>query len=144
MTSSCIFKDTFRKDTRVFLKFKISIIEICLHLINSSYTPYFLTTSTLSRNEGTSKEIPPDEKCFSLPAIPMTFSVQYFSFSCCDKKIFIHFSIEKSKMASNISLDSTDSDVFFVEQTSNQPNPRRNNSRIICFRRSYRIHIQER
>ena len=29
---------------------------------------------------------------------------------------------------SNISLDSTDSDVFYVEQTSNDPSPRRNNS----------------
>ena len=31
-------------------------------------------------------------------------------------------------MSSNISLDSTDSDVFYVEQISNEPNPRRNNS----------------
>ena len=29
---------------------------------------------------------------------------------------------------SNISLDSTDSDVFYVEQISNEPSPRRNNS----------------
>ena len=31
-------------------------------------------------------------------------------------------------MSSNISLDSTDSDVFNVEQISNQPSPQRNNS----------------
>ena len=31
-------------------------------------------------------------------------------------------------MASNISIDSTDSDVFFVEQISNEPSPQRNNS----------------
>ena len=31
-------------------------------------------------------------------------------------------------MSSNISLDSTDSDVFYVEQTSNEPSPQRNNS----------------
>ena len=31
-------------------------------------------------------------------------------------------------MSSNISLDSTDSDVFYVEQISNEPSPRRNNS----------------
>ena len=31
-------------------------------------------------------------------------------------------------MSSNISIDSTDSDVFYVEQMSNEPNPRRNNS----------------
>ena len=31
-------------------------------------------------------------------------------------------------MSSNISLDSTHSDVFYVEQISNEPSPRRNNS----------------
>ena len=31
-------------------------------------------------------------------------------------------------MSSNISLDFTDSDVFYVEQISNEPSPRRNNS----------------
>ena len=31
-------------------------------------------------------------------------------------------------MSSNISLDSTDSDVFYEEQISNEPSPRRNNS----------------
>ena len=31
-------------------------------------------------------------------------------------------------MSSNISLDSTDSVVFYVEQISNEPSPRRNNS----------------
>ena len=31
-------------------------------------------------------------------------------------------------MASNISIDSVDSDVFFVEQTSNEPSPQRHNS----------------
>ena len=31
-------------------------------------------------------------------------------------------------MSSNISPDSTDSDVFYVEQISNEPSPRRNNS----------------
>ena len=31
-------------------------------------------------------------------------------------------------MSSNISLDSTDSDVFYVEQLSDEPSPRRNNS----------------
>ena len=31
-------------------------------------------------------------------------------------------------MASNISIDSVDSDVFFVEQLSNKPSPQRNNS----------------
>ena len=31
-------------------------------------------------------------------------------------------------MASNTTIDSVDSDVFFVEQISNEPSPQRNNS----------------
>ena len=43
MTSACILKDTLRNDTQMFLKFRDSIFEICLHLINSNFTSYFLT-----------------------------------------------------------------------------------------------------
>ena len=42
-TSECILKDTLRKNTQVFLKFRDSIFEFCLYLINSNLTPYFLT-----------------------------------------------------------------------------------------------------
>ena len=63
MTSACIFKDTLRNDFPLFYKIKVSIFEICsLHLINFSFIPYFLTSSTVSRNKVTSKETPPDEK----------------------------------------------------------------------------------
>ena len=46
--------------------------------------------------------------------------------SCFDKKYSIYSS--SFDMSSNISLDSTDSDVFYVEQKSNEPSPHRNNS----------------
>ena len=62
MTSACTFKDNLRNETPALLKFKISIFEICLHPINFDFTPYFLTSSTLIKNAGTSKEVPPDEK----------------------------------------------------------------------------------
>ena len=39
MTSACTFMDTLKNDTQLFLKFKISIFEICLHLINFNFTP---------------------------------------------------------------------------------------------------------
>ena len=64
MTSACIFKDTLKNDTQVFLKFKVSVFEICSHFINFSFTPYFLTPSELSKNAGTTVEIPPDGKWF--------------------------------------------------------------------------------
>ena len=66
MTSACIFKDTLRNDTQVFLKFEVSIFEICLHPINFGFTPYFRTSSKLSRNAGTSKETRPDEKWITI------------------------------------------------------------------------------
>ena len=62
MTSACILKDKLKNDTQMILKLKVSIFEICLPPINFSSTPYFLTSSTLSRNAGTSKETPPNEK----------------------------------------------------------------------------------
>ena len=62
MTSACIFKETLRNDTQVFLKIWNSIFEICLHPINFNFTPYFLPSSTLSSYARTPEEIPPDEK----------------------------------------------------------------------------------
>ena len=62
MTSTSFFKDTLTNDTQVLLNIKDSFFEISLYLINPSFTPYFLTSSTLSWHAGTSKEIPPGEK----------------------------------------------------------------------------------
>ena len=39
MTSECIFKDTSKNRTQVFLNFKIPVFEICLHLISSVILP---------------------------------------------------------------------------------------------------------
>ena len=86
MTSACIFKDTMRKHTQVFLKFRDSVFEICLHLIHSNFTPYFLTSSTPSSDARTSKEIPPDENELPLPAKLITFQFQFPQFSCFDKE----------------------------------------------------------
>ena len=81
MTSACIFKDTLRIDTQVFLKFRDSNFEICLHLINSNCTSYFLPSSMLSSGAGTSKEIPLHENGLTLPAILITLSFSFFEFS---------------------------------------------------------------
>ena len=86
MTSACISKDTLRNDTQVCLKFSDSIFEICLHLINSNFTSYFLPSSMPSSGEGTSKEILLHESGLSLPAIPIAF---YFSI------LEVSFSIKK-------------------------------------------------
>ena len=97
MTSACVFKNTLRNDIQVFLNFKTSNFEICLHLIISISTRYFLTSSTRSSNAGASKEIPPNESDLSLPAKPITFCFQYLPFSCSDKRRSIHFKFKKQK-----------------------------------------------
>ena len=78
MTSACIFKDTLRNHTQVFHKFRDSIYEICLHLINSHFTSYFLPSSMQSNGGGTSKEIPLQESDLSLPAILINLQFSLF------------------------------------------------------------------
>ena len=95
MTSACIFNDTLRNDTQVFLKFRDSIFEICLHHINSNCTSYLIPSSMLSSNAGTSKEIPLHESGLSLPAILITLSFSFFDFSYSIEK-FIQSCLIKS------------------------------------------------
>ena len=124
MTSACNLKDTLGNDTQAFLKFDISIFEICSHLINSNFTSYFLTSSTLSWNAGTSKEIPPDERLIIFTRIPITFWSQSPIIICIP-------SIIKPKMFPPISPESNDSDLFYVEQSSNECSPPRQNTPIV-------------
>ena len=125
MTSACIFKDLLRNGTQVFFNFRNPILEICLHLINSNFTSYFLPSSMQSSGAGTSNEIPLQESGLELPAILITLPFSLFEISYPLDKIY---SILFIKMSSNISMASSDSDVFYVEQTSNDHSPQRNNS----------------
>ena len=124
MTSACIFKDTLRNDTQVVLEFRTSILEICLHLINSNFTSYFLHSSMQSSGAGTSNKILLQESRLALPAILITLPFSFFEISYSLDK---NFSILFIKMSSNISMASSGSDVFYVEQISNEPSPQRNN-----------------
>ena len=124
MTSACIFKDTLRNHTQVFLKFRDSIIEICSHLINFNCTLDFLLSLMQSNDAGTSNEIPLQESAPALPAILITLPFSFFDISYP-----LHqFSILISKMTSNISMTSDDSDVFYVEKSSSEFSPRRHNT----------------
>ena len=80
---------------------------------------------TLSSGAGTSNEIPLQESGLALPTILITLPLSFFEISCIIKKLFHSFKFNKS---SNISIDSIDSDVFYVEQISHEPSPQRNNS----------------
>ena len=79
-----------------------------------------------SSGAGTSNEIPPQETGLAFPAILISLPLSIFEISCTSKKYSTH--LPYFDMSSNISLDSTDSDVFYVEQISNEPSPQRNNS----------------
>ena len=131
MTSACIFKNTLRNDTRVFLKFKLSVFDI-FYLFNFSFTPFSITSLTLSRNAGTKRKSRLMKTELSFPATPITFCSQFILFSCCDRQNNSSFFVFKSlKMASNISINSIDSDVFYVEQSSNDPILPRPNTPIV-------------
>ena len=124
MTSACIFKDTLRNHTQVFLKFRDSINEIFVHLINFNCTLDFLLSLMQSSSAGTSNEIPLQESALALPAILITLPFSFFNISYP-----LHqFIILISKMTSNISMASDDSDVFYVEQSSIELSPQRHNT----------------
>ena len=126
MTSACIFKDILRNHTQKVLEFRNSILRFVY--ISSTLTA--LLTSYLptmqSRGAGTSNEIPLQESALALPAILITFPFSFFDISYP-----LHqFIILISKMTSNNSMASDDSDVFYVEQSSSELSPPRHNTHI--------------
>ena len=128
MASACTLKDKLRNDNQVFPNFKLSIFEICLHLSNSNFTPYFLTSSPLSSYAGISKQTPSVESDLSLPALPIASRFQFFPFSRFHKELIPFHDLKFSKMPSSLSTNSIDSVVFYVEQSSNDqslPGPNR-------------------
>ena len=130
MTSACILKDTLRNDTQVFLRFRDSTFEICLHLTNLNCTSYFLPSLMLSSGAGTSKEIPlKNNEALFITRNTDHFLISTASIQLLQNKTLIQFkNFQLSKMALTLSLNLSDSDVSFVEQTSNEPSPQRNNS----------------
>ena len=124
MTSACIFKDTLRNHTQVFFKFRDSIFEICLHLINFNCTLDFLLSLLQGSGAGTSNEIPLQEGALALTAILITLPFSFFDISYPLHQLIILI----SKTTSNISMSFDDSDVFYVEQSSIELGPQRHNT----------------
>ena len=77
-----------------------------------------------SSGAGTSNEIPLQESPLALPAIVITLPFSFFDISY----LLHHFITLISKMTSNISMASDDSDVFYVEQSSSELSPQRHNT----------------
>ena len=124
MTSACIFKDTLRNGTQVFLKFRNFILEICLHLINSNGTPNSLPSLMMSSGAGTSKKSRFRKVDSHYPRYWSVFHFSFLEISYSIDKIHLILFIAKT---SNTSMASSDFDVFYVEQTSNELSPQRNN-----------------
>ena len=113
-----------RNHTQVFLKFRDSISEICLHLINFNCTLDFLFSLLQSSGAGTSNKIPLQESALALTAILITLPFSFFDISYPLHQ-FINLI---SKVTSNISMASDESDVFCVEQSSSELSPQRHNT----------------
>ena len=125
MTSACNFKDTLRNHTQVFLEIRNSIFRF----VYISSTPTALLTSQLSlmqsTRRGTIKGNPASGKWNRITR-NTDHSTNHHLLRSVAPAIVFHFPSSLSDMSSNISLDSTDFDVFYVEQISNEPSPRRN------------------
>ena len=128
MTSACVSKNTLMDDTQVFLKFRDSTFEICLHLINSNFTSYFLSSSMLSGGAGTSKHLTPGDACLLTFVYSMTSSGNFLKSS----SLYYFSSSLSLTIAMNplVSLDSSsiESDVFYVERSSEESSPIKNNT----------------
>ena len=119
MTSACIFKDTLRNHTQVFLEFRNSILRFDYISSTSTALLTLYLSLMLSSGAGPSKEIPLQEsgRLLSVILITLPIFIYWNQLSRSDElffKIFTTFT-----MALNSSLNSTDSDVFYVEQSSN-------------------------
>ena len=131
MTSTCIFADILKNHTQRFLEFRNSI----LRFVYISITSTALLTSYLplmqSSSAGTSNEIPLQESGFLLSAILITLPIFIdWNQLLRSDKIFLKI-FTTVKMAVNLSLNSTDSDFFYVEQSSNDQSVPRPNTPIV-------------
>ena len=124
MTSACIFKDILKNHTQIFLEFRNSILRfVYISLTSTALLNSFLPLMQIS-GAGTSNEIPLQENALALPAILITLPFSFFDISY----LLHQFIFLISKMTSNISMASDDSDVFYVEQSSSELRPQRHNT----------------
>ena len=127
MTSACIFKDILRNHTQIFLEFRNSILRFVYISFNFNCTLDFLPSLDAEQRRGNINWNPASGK-WTIIISNTDHSTNLHLLESVVSIITIEFSSSSFDMSSNISLDSTDSAVFYVEQTSNEPSPRRNNS----------------
>ena len=125
--SACIFKDTLRNPTQIFLEFKNSILRFVYISFNFNCTLDFLPSNDAEQRRGNIKGNPASGK-WTIIISNTDHSTSLHLLESVASLITIHFYSSSFDMSTNILLDSTDSDVFYVEQISNEPSRRRNNS----------------
>ena len=101
MTSACIFRDTLGNETQVFLKIGDSNFEICLHLINSNFTFYFLPSSMLSSGAETSMGNRASRNWIIITRKADHFPIFIFAIQLLDQEIY-SISFIQLNMASNV------------------------------------------
>ena len=127
MTSACIFRDTLRNHTQVFRKIRDSNFEICLRLINSKLHFLLPTFIDAEQLRGNIKGNPASQKLIIITRNTHHFLFFKFVIQLIDQEVYTNSFIQVN-MTANTSIDSVDSNVYFVEQISNEPSPQRHNS----------------
>ena len=122
------FKDTLRKETRIFLFFEFHSL-ICFQVINFSYTTENSTSATRMKPrefQSISRLATHADWLLFISSLLQVTSSNIAALNCF--KSFPHFQ-ELLAMYRNISLNEcTDSEVFYVEHSAAETSPIRNNT----------------
>ena len=119
--------DVLRNHTQIFLEFRNSILRFVYISFNFNCTLDFLPSIDAEQRRGNIKGNPASGK-WTIIISNTDHSTNLHLLESVASIITIQFYSSSFDMSSNISLDSTDSDVFYVEQISNEPSTRRINS----------------
>ena len=122
-----IFKDPLRRETQIFLIFKFHFL-ICLQIVNFYYTTKYSTSAI----RVISRELQSISRLATYAAwlfvYIITSSINFIKYS--SSNFISSFLDSKQFIAMNLSLDSssTESDVFYVERSSQEGCPIRHNT----------------
>ena len=116
-----------RNHTQIFLEFRNSILRFVYISFNFNCTLDLLLSIDSEQRRENIKGNPASGK-WTIIISNTDHSTNLHLLESVASILAIQFYSSSFDMSSNISLDSTDSDVFYVEQISIEPSPRRNNS----------------
>ena len=121
MKSACVFADTLRNDTEVLLNFNSPFSIRSQVIKNSNFSDNYLNSSIQSHPAGTSKFFSLPKSLLLLPV----FLPSLIQIILQRSLNFIKFRFSFKTIKTN-SLNSTDSYVFYMEQSSGEERPLKN------------------